>query len=229
MDRLMNMRASVQIVNSGTFTGAAKRLKVSPAAITCYINSPEVRLGVQLLSRTTRVGPSTSAALRLLAEVDEAESIVSALHVTPRGTLRLNTSVALALVAPLLPGTSNAIRIRSDHDGSHGRSGGRTNRSGASRGAAARFEFGRTTDRLGRPVLCGPPAYLAEQAFPADRLIWTSTIAFCCSLPRPIAGWRFTGVNGDHEITATGNFRTNASKRYAWQHSLDTPLHCCPR
>src|SRR5258708_5590314 len=54
MDRMMDMRALVGVVDSGTFNGAAKRLKVSPAMITSHINSLEERLGIQLLSRTTR-------------------------------------------------------------------------------------------------------------------------------------------------------------------------------
>ncbi len=54
MDRLIGIRAFVQVVDSGGFAAAAKRLDLSPASVTHHVKSLEDGLGVQLLNRTTR-------------------------------------------------------------------------------------------------------------------------------------------------------------------------------
>src|SRR5206468_456861 len=110
MDRIMSMSAFVQVVDSGTFAAAAKRLQVSPAMITTRVQSLEQRLGIRLLNRTTRKVSLTEEGMafykrcaQILAEIEEAESLASALQTTPRGTLRLNTSIALArVITPLI-------------------------------------------------------------------------------------------------------------------------------
>ena len=103
MDRMISMTAFVQVVERGTFAAAAKQLEVSPATVTHHVQSLEDRLGIQLLNRTTRKISLTEAgavfyerAVQILGEVEDAERLASALQTTPRGTLRLNTSVTLA-------------------------------------------------------------------------------------------------------------------------------------
>ena len=54
MDRIASMQAFVQVVDSGSFAGAARRLGLSPAVVTSHVQALEKRLGVQLLNRTTR-------------------------------------------------------------------------------------------------------------------------------------------------------------------------------
>src|SRR5437870_4783132 len=108
MDRLDTMRTFVLVVDSGSFAGAAKRLQVSPATVTHNVQSLEDHLGAQLLNRTTRKLNLTEVGQgyyelcsRILAEIDDAERCVSAAQTTPRGLLRLNTSIWLArVVAP---------------------------------------------------------------------------------------------------------------------------------
>jgi len=223
MDRMMDMRALAEIVNSGTFTGAAKRLEVSPAAVTNHINSLEQRLGIQLLSRTTRKVSLTDAGrtfyercAQILAEVDEAESIVSALQVTPRGTLRLNTSVALArLVAPLIteyvklyPDVAFEL-VMTDHMGDLVDEGFdlalRAEPLPDSSLVARRIG-------LGRSVLCASPAYLADHGVPSRPADLDQHNCLLSLTSFPDRGWHFTGVDGEHEITATGNFRTNSNE-----------------
>src|SRR6185312_5020169 len=78
--------------------------------VTSHVQALEKRLGIQLLNRTTRKVSVTEAGrafyercTQILAEVEEAETAASDLHSTARGTVRVNTSVALArLVTPLI-------------------------------------------------------------------------------------------------------------------------------
>jgi DNA-binding transcriptional LysR family regulator len=221
MDRMKTMRALVEIVNSGSFTGAAKKLQVSPAVITNHIKSLEQRLGVQLLSRTTRKVMLTDAgrtfyerSAHILAEIDEAESSVSALQGKPRGTLRLNTSVVLArVVAPLIaeyvkvyPDVSFDL-IMTDRMGDLVDEGFdlalRAEPLPDSSLRARRIA-------LGRLVLCASADYLAAHGAlvkPADLEQHNCLLSLAMSSD---GGWRFSGDDGEHEVAATGNFRTNS-------------------
>src|SRR5690349_21696716 len=51
MDRLASMQVFVQVVDSGTFAAAAKRLDASAATVTHHVQALEDHLGVQLLNR----------------------------------------------------------------------------------------------------------------------------------------------------------------------------------
>jgi len=109
MDRMTSLTAFVRVVESGGFTAAARRLDVSITTISKHVQALEDSLGVCLLNRTTRRVNLTdigreyyercSQILRKLAEADE---VVSASHVTPRGRLRLRCHQALdRLIAPV--------------------------------------------------------------------------------------------------------------------------------
>jgi hypothetical protein len=53
MDRLKAMRAFVQVVDSGSFSAAARRLNVGQPALSKSIAQLEDRLGAKLVVRTT--------------------------------------------------------------------------------------------------------------------------------------------------------------------------------
>jgi DNA-binding transcriptional LysR family regulator len=111
MDRLIAMRTFALVVDNGSFAAAAKRLAVSPATVTHNVQLLEDYFGVRLLNRTTRKLSLTEIGrqyydhcARILAEIEESERLVTSSQATPRGLLRLNTSVWLAnVVAPLIP------------------------------------------------------------------------------------------------------------------------------
>lgn len=86
----------VTVAEERSFTGAAKRLGVSPSAMSHAIRSLEERLGVRLLSRTTRSVTPTEAGEQLLArlrpaltEVGQALEELSGLRDRPAGRIRL--------------------------------------------------------------------------------------------------------------------------------------------
>jgi DNA-binding transcriptional LysR family regulator len=100
MDRFHLINVFVAVVDAGGFAGAARRLAISPPAVTRAINDLEAHLGVRLLTRTTRVVRLTDAGARyvedsrrILAELDEAAESVSGLHGTPRGKLTVTAPV----------------------------------------------------------------------------------------------------------------------------------------
>lgn len=96
MDRLDAMALFVRIVESGSFTRAANALDIPRATATLAIQQLESRLGVRLLERTTRqVRPTPEGqafyerCVHLLAEFEDAESILQPVASNPAGVLRV--------------------------------------------------------------------------------------------------------------------------------------------
>src|SRR5262245_29399908 len=110
MDRMTSMATFVKVVESGGFSAAARTLGMSPSMVTAHVQALEGRLGIRLLNRSTRRVSLTEVGhayyercLQILADVDDADRIAQALQSTPRGTLRLNTSIAMPpLLAPVI-------------------------------------------------------------------------------------------------------------------------------
>jgi DNA-binding transcriptional LysR family regulator len=112
MDNLSSMAVFAQVVEARSFTGAARRLGMSKAAVSKQVSRLEERLGARLLNRTTRRLSLTEIGAgfyercaRIVAEAEEAELAVTRLNETPRGTLRVDVPVNFGMqyLAPLLP------------------------------------------------------------------------------------------------------------------------------
>jgi DNA-binding transcriptional LysR family regulator len=102
MDRLTSLEVFGQVVESGGFSAAGRRLKMSVTTVSNHIQSLEDRLGARLLNRTTRKVSLTETgkayyerSRQILMELEEADRIADALQSTPRGTLRLYTGITL--------------------------------------------------------------------------------------------------------------------------------------
>lgn len=111
MDRLQAMTTFVAVVDSGGFASAARKLNLSPPVVTRAVAELEERLGLRLLTRTTRVVRVTDAGARfaedcrrILADIDEAEIAATGTHAAPRGTLTLTAPVLFGqlYVMPIL-------------------------------------------------------------------------------------------------------------------------------
>ncbi len=102
MDRFDAMRAFVQVVDSGSYTRAARQLDLHKATVSQQIQQLEDRLGTRLLARTTRSVTPTAEGLTyyrhartLLEQVDEAEATLRKGASAPAGHLRVNVPVAM--------------------------------------------------------------------------------------------------------------------------------------
>jgi len=91
--------AFVAVAREQSFTRAAARLGVSQSALSQTMRGLESRLGVRLLTRTTRRVSTTEAGERLLRaagprfeEIDEELEVVTALREKPAGTIRLTAT-----------------------------------------------------------------------------------------------------------------------------------------
>ncbi len=112
MDRIDAMQAFVRVVEARSFTKAAETLHMSKTSVTQLVQQLEARLRVQLLNRTTRkVNVTADGAayyervVRLLADMDDAETSLSSASASPRGRLRVDVPSPLArmILVPALP------------------------------------------------------------------------------------------------------------------------------
>src|SRR5215813_7195577 len=113
MDKLASIRAFTKVVAHGSFSEAARELRLSRSAVSKYVIDLEEQVGVQLLNRTTRSATPTEngqayyeRCRAILADLQEADLLVSSAQAEPRGLLRIN--------APMSFGTLHLSRAIAD-------------------------------------------------------------------------------------------------------------------
>ena len=96
MDRLHLMTVFVAVAEEQGFAAAARRLNMSPPAVTRAIAFLEKHLGIKLLIRTTRHVRTTDAGhryledvKRILSEIDAIDQAAAGIHSQPKGELKI--------------------------------------------------------------------------------------------------------------------------------------------
>lgn len=224
MDPLDGVAAFARVVDSGSFSAAAQRLKISKSAVSAHVQRLEERLGVRLLNRTTRRLSVTEAGAayyrhcaRILAEAEAAEQAASALQREPRGTLRISApdSFGWMHVAPAVPdflqrypGLSIDVTLSPRHVNL------------VEEGLDLAIRIGVLEDSPlivrklapSRHVLCAAPAYLREHGTPRKPADLARHNCLCVSLMSWGDEWRFAGKGGEVRIPVNGNFRSNGAE-----------------
>ena len=112
MDSFNAMQAFARVVEAGSFTKAAQTLHMSKTTVTQLVQQLEARLRVKLLNRTTRQVKVTAdgatyyeRVVRLLADMEDADTSLSSAVASPRGRLRVDVPSPLArmILMPALP------------------------------------------------------------------------------------------------------------------------------
>jgi DNA-binding transcriptional LysR family regulator len=127
MDRLEAMQTFVTVADLRGFAPAARKLGLSPPAVTRLIAALEDRLGVRLLQRTTRKVALTDAGVRylervrrILADIEEAELAAEGERSRPTGRLvvsapvgfgRLHVSPVMTAYLKRYPEVSSELRL----------------------------------------------------------------------------------------------------------------------
>ncbi len=105
------MQLYVGVVETGSISAAAERLNLAKSAVSRRLSELETRLGVSLITRTTRRLNLTDSGrayydrcVVILADLEEAESAVSQAHQALKGRLKvaLPHSFGLLHLAPLI-------------------------------------------------------------------------------------------------------------------------------
>src|SRR5262249_58539922 len=102
MDRFDQITTFVRVVELGGFSAAARDLGVAPSVVTSHVQSLEQRLGARLLNRNTRHVKPTDVGdayykhcVDVLKRFEQADGLVESMQATPRGLLRVNTSIPI--------------------------------------------------------------------------------------------------------------------------------------
>ncbi|MDD5250527.1 MAG: LysR family transcriptional regulator, partial [Rhodocyclaceae bacterium] len=106
------MAAFAYAVETGGFSAAARKLGLTPSALSKLVTRLEDRLGVRLLHRTTRRlqltadGEAFYNRVRpILTAIDDAEAELSVASAGPRGLLRMRCGSAFGMhqLTPAIP------------------------------------------------------------------------------------------------------------------------------
>lgn len=210
-----DLLAFVMVAREGSFTRAAAQLGVSQSALSHTIRALEARLGLRLLTRTTRSVSPTEAGERLLLtlaprfeEIDAELTALCELREKPAGTIRITSAehavntVLWPKLAKLLPDYPDIkVEITIDY--------------GLSDIAAQRYDAGvRLGDQVAKDMIAvriapdmrmavvGAPAYFARKAPP--RTLQDLSSHDCINLRLPTYGglmaWEF--IKDGHEVKA---------------------------
>ncbi|MDC0681421.1 LysR family transcriptional regulator [Sorangium atrum] len=213
----------VATVETGSFSRAARRLGVTPSAVSRRVMRLEQELGVALLARTTRSLRLTddgqafyARCVRIVEELGEATEAIARASKKPVGLLRVDAPVALGrgVIAPGLPRFAARypdvrvnLTLRDQHVDP------------VAEGLDLLVRIGPLGDsslvarRLGasRIVHCAAPSYIARRGAPATpaELAGHDCVGYLRD-GRP-AGFRFLTGDGDAvlEVPISGPFHAN--------------------
>jgi DNA-binding transcriptional LysR family regulator len=111
-NRASEMRVFVRIVETGSFTEAARRLQMTASAVGKMVGRIETRFGVRLIERSTRRLSLTDAGqtyygrcLQILQDIDDLDNSIATGGTEISGTIRISASVGFGIyeLEPLLP------------------------------------------------------------------------------------------------------------------------------
>lgn len=180
MDRFDLMTIFVAVAEEQSFSGGARRLGMSPPAVTRAIAALEDRLRVKLFARTTRYVRVTDAgnrylddARRIISEMDEADEAAAGVNAEPRGHLAVTAPVMFGRMY-VIPGVVDYLQRYSCMEVSAIFLDRVVNL--LEEGLDVGIRIGELPDssmrtiRVGqvRRVLCASPAYIAEHGTPAS-------------------------------------------------------------
>jgi len=223
MDRIDAMQAFVAVADLQGFAPAARKLKLSPSAITRLVAALEERLGARLLQRTTRSLTLTDAgtrylerARRILADVEEAERAAESERTRPSGRLvvsaplgfgRLHVSPVMTAYLKRYPDVTGELRLEDRMI------------SLVEDGVDLAVRIGELADsslvarHVGemRRIVVASPAYLKARGEPKTpaALVSHDTIQFASATG--LADWRFVDRGVEIRIGYMPRFSTNSS------------------
>jgi DNA-binding transcriptional LysR family regulator len=217
------MRVFVTVAEEQSFSAGARRLGLSPPAVTRAVAALEERIGVRLLNRTTRMVRPTEAgsrylldARRLIAEIEEAEDAAAGVNAAPRGHLTVTAPVLFGRMY-VIPGIVEFLERYPD-----------TQVSALfldrvvsllEEGVDAGVRIGELPDselrarRVGtvRLVLCAAPGYLRRHGLPRQPADLADHTLIAASAVSAVAEWHLgqatavTTVRAKPRLTVTGN------------------------
>ena len=223
MDQIHLMKVFVAVGELESFAAAARRLDISPAAVTRAVSALEDMLGVKLLLRTTRSVRLTQAGGRyledtrhILASIFEANEAAAGINATPKGELAVTAPILFGKKF-VMPSIVRYLQQYPEVDVSAYFLDRIVNMVEEGMDVAVRIgplpDSGLKALRVGRVrrMLCASPEYLARQGVPQHPSDLPAHAVIATTNLSPRAGWRFgvtdepTLVRIKPRLTVTSN------------------------
>lgn len=223
MDRIDAMQAFVAVAELRGFASAARKLRLSPSAVTRLIAALEDRLGARLLQRTTRTVALTDAgarylarARRILADLEEAELAAEGERTRPTGRLvvtapvgfgRLHVSPIMSSYLKRYPEVSGELRLEDRIVNL------------VEDGVDLAVRIGHLPDsslvarQVGvmRRIVVASPSYLKSHGEPKAPEALTSHQAILFGATAAAADWRFLKDGSELRVGVTPRLATNSA------------------
>ncbi|MGO4711661.1 LysR family transcriptional regulator [Bradyrhizobium sp. 2TAF24] len=228
MDRIEAMEAFVAVADLKGFAPAARKLRLSPSAVTRLVAALEERVGARLLQRTTRSVALTdigehylARARRILADVEEAEGAARAERTRPSGHLVVSAPLMFGRlhVNPLM---SEYLRRYPDVTGELRLSDRPVNL--IEEGVDVAVRIGHLPDssvvakNVGDMyrVVVASPEYLARRGEPASPSDLRVHDIIQCSALLPSNEWRFMQDGRPLRVAIAPRYTTNSAEAGVW-------------
>lgn len=224
MDRVTGLTVFVQVAESGGFSAASRRLKMSTTMVSKHVQALEERLGARLLNRTTRKVSLTEVGkeyyqrcTQILSDLEHADDVASASQSTPRGVLRIYT--ATHIVRSIAPVVTEYLALYPH--ASVDLTMGEREIDLIDEGFDLAIRLTSPADSslivrnlvTWRHVLCASPAYLAEKGYPQQLSDLESRNCLRHVLYPYQNEWRFTDRHGAPALArVSGNLVSNSGE-----------------
>ena len=224
VNRLAAMEAFVRVIDTGSFSSAARQLHVGQPAISKAIAQLENRLGVRLLLRSTHGLTATEAgqnfyehARRSIEEADEADLAARGAGATLSGRLRICAAVTFARlhVVPHLAGflaENPALDVEVVLDD--------RNVDLIEAGIDVAIRMSDLSDSVltarkigeGRRAVVGTPSYFAKAGEPMTPMELSAHQAVIYDQPGGGTAWTFRWGKAETSVTVKGRVRMTAAE-----------------
>lgn len=221
MENLKRMAIFANVVDSGGFSAAARRIGIAKSAVSKHISELERHIGTQLLTRTTRKLSLTEAGKiyydacsKIVTEASEATRQISGLTQKLSGSLRISSPIALGnkYLAPIIKSFADLypeLKIELLIDDQI------VNMVEEGIDVAIRIGWLADSNLIARKIthsprlICASPSYIKEQGMPSsiEELINHQWIIFSL-LPTPHIH-TLTKDEQQKKIRVNGRFKTN--------------------
>lgn len=222
VENITDLIIFVAVVKAGSLSAAGRELGFSSAVVSKRLQRLEEQLGVRLLSRSTRKLCVTEEGLRyhdycirILCELDEAETLITNGQSQPKGTLRVTVPAAFGRIhiAPLVP---EFLKRYPELRLSLHLSDTRVDIIEEGYDVAVRIGYMKDSNLIARQLgidrrkLVATPSYLEKFGIPQTPDDLADHNALLFANPSPLDQWQFIDPDGKLCNTkVSGNFETN--------------------
>ena len=223
MDRFQLLSVYVAVAEEQGFAAAARRLSMSPPAVTRCVAALEEHLGVKLLQRSTRHVRVTEAGIRyledakrILQDIEDADDNAAGINAAPKGRLNITAPVLFGCKY-VMPGVVDYLNQYPDTEVSVMFVDRVVNL--LEEGMDVGIRIGRLPDssmralRVGavRIILCASPDYLKKHGIPRDPDDLKQHRMIASRAGNLVTDLRFRTKNRERQISIKARLNTNTN------------------